>query len=263
MQYLSHSQIDTFQQCNYRWYLTSKCRIPQAPAEALTVGIAFHTALEAASNAKIAHNTLSLERLYEIAEASLRTACDRDTTQFLPDRFSDMHIKLMPMLDAFYVRIFPRLTPIAAEEKFLLHITPEIIFTGRIDTETRQHSIIDFKTSNKPWPTGAEHEKDQATAYLMAKPQAKTVVFVVFPVVNNTCTPQILPTQRTPQQIAAYSARIRSIAHAMRANEFLPQTGPLCAYCGVLGSCDAGQSWLKQHGKAAAVPILEQKEYKK
>ncbi len=255
MQYLSHSQIDMFQQCQYRWYLTYRAKAPQAPSDALTLGTAFHAAVEIAGNAKRDNESLSLQQLYEIAEQSLQNVCERDTTQFLRAHLNEMQTTVHKMLFAYYHDILPRLTTATIEEKFTMSLTPQLYFTGRIDAVTARGTIVDFKTG-KPWSTGAEHTKDQATAYLMIKTETKRVVFIVFPIVNNICIPQILPTERTPQQIATYRKHVIDTAQRMQTQTCTPHTGPLCAYCGVLGSCTVGQLWLKQQNKHAAVPII-------
>ncbi len=256
--YLSHSQIELWHQCRFRWYLTKVAKVPQAPAEALVLGNAFHVAVERIGNNVIECVPSLFDDLFDVASSALTKAIDNDATRFLAEHSDVMHEKLTIMLKAFLVDILPMYHPISTEETFT-QVFGKVVFTGRIDARTAK-SIVDFKTG-KTWLGGIEHTKDQATAYLMAYPAMERVTFIVFPVQDDVCTPQILPTHRTPDQIEVYERSIQEtaldIAIAKQENSFITSVGPLCGWCSVLGSCEIGQRWLAERGRMASVPIVK------
>lgn len=132
-------------------------------------------------------------------------------------------------------------------------------FTGRIDLLTATQTIVDYKTG-KPWELDAEHEKEQAAAYLLARPEARRVTFVVFPIEQGHCEPQIRATTRTELDLAHYRhqalATAETIEQAKQRGAFPANPGYLCGWCDVLGSCDMGQKWLAARQRKAAVPVV-------
>lgn len=260
--YLSHSQIEMWQQCQYRWYLAKIKKVPQAPAEALVLGTAFHTAIEAAGRHILTHEKNLVDDLIAIGSAEIARAVHQDTTHFLADRWTDMSEKLVIMLNAFIQQILPLYKPISVEESFHVPFSTTLQFTGRIDACTTK-SIIDFKTG-KRWEDGIEHTKSQASAYLAAKPLFTRVTFIVFSVHDRCCDVQILPTQRTDDQRAAYITSAKSVASqietAHSSGNFPAKTGVLCGWCATVGSCPVGQQWLVAHHRTPMVPMTQVNE---
>jgi hypothetical protein len=167
--------------------------------------------------------------------------------------------------------------PVAVEQSLTAALpgAPGWAFTGRVDALT-QHGIVDFKTAGKPWPAGKEHGLPQASAYYWLYQQQQQpaqerrpgqCAFLVFTTAADTssddgytCTVSRRVTRRDGPQVAMWLAMAaqtaQEIAQARTSGAFPATTGPLCGWCGVLGSCDAGRSWLAAHGRQAAVPVV-------
>jgi ATP-dependent helicase/DNAse subunit B len=261
---LSHSQIEAFEQCARRWYLTKVVKVPQAPSDALILGIAFHAALEAYGkliSGKASFPMPNGEQLQTInrgaikrfALDALNNALDeKDPHHLIPIIARDiMHTRLMSMLDQFWrVRVSIPLyrpayrTTLEVEQPFTFAINDEITFTGIIDAIASPRGavnavasprIADWKTANSltKWRTADLDHKDQATAYLIARPEAAKVTFVVFacaPTAPETCDIQSFTTTRTLEQKQAYLRKVERIAgwmQEMRTSGHAPETRTL------------------------------------
>jgi hypothetical protein len=206
--HLSHSQIKTYAGCPRRYRLERgigvAARAPQAPSEALAVGSAAHTALEAFGVA-LRENALklTLADLRERAQAALDTELEaRDPQELLTQgERREMRARLQHLMAQFYSGVLRGWLRDAAdgvavvtgvEEAFtlpLLTSDPQTgepadtgwDFTGRVDVrrslaqpaygQGRQGvatEIADFKTASKPWQLGIEHLDGQASAYAWA-----------------------------------------------------------------------------------------------
>src|SRR5260221_4480445 len=159
------------------------------------------------------------------------------------DARADMRAKGHAIIAAYIQHLRPYYAPTSVEESFDVAIpgAPGWKFTGRIDARVTladgAPAILDFKTAAKPWQSGAEDGKDQATAYIWATNQQgseaegdrqSAVVFAIFPTEPDgnggfTCKPQFRTTDRTDAQLAAYSrylvATVQQITEAKRNND--------------------------------------------
>lgn len=255
---LSHSQMDTWQQCQLRWRLQKIDKLPAAPAEALILGTAFHAALEADGIASERLTDYQLLGIFEKAfQAELANA---DPTGLITnDKRIALRRKAQLMITEYIRTVQPYFAPLDVEQDFILGMSDDVHFVGRIDAITPV-SIVDWKTANKPWQLGDQDHKDQATAYLIARPDQTRVSFAVFAPDGESCSFQSLPTTRTEEQKALYRAKVLRVADEMRAakasGNFPANPGPLCGWCNHLGSCSAGEAWLKLKGRVPAVPVL-------
>lgn len=277
MPHLSHSQCETWSQCPLRWHLQRDEGVPQAPSEALILGDAIHQALEADGRAIMrsgkGYTLLTLQGSFEVALEERLEQDDPDGLIPLA-RVVEMKHKGGAILRTYVDQLQRMFSPQSVEESFDVDIpgAPGWKFTGRIDARSTRADgteyIIDFKTG-KPWEPGIEHSKPQANAYLWADAQqgggSSSVVFCVFAIEtdemgNYRCTLQARTTTRTDDQLAGYvrylSATVQQMKHAQVSGEYPARTGPLCGWCGVLGSCDAGQAWLKSKGRKPAIPVV-------
>lgn len=273
---LSHSQIETFTSCPRRWYLTKIDRVPQAPSEHLILGDAFHQGVQADGEKILAGMPpLPLPVLRQtFREALSRRARTDDPHNLLaPFQRTEMVRRGEAMLSAYAREVQPHYHPVAVEAAFEHEIPgTEWRFSGRIDARTAgradMSTILDFKTASKPWREGDEHHKDQASAYLWAsavagwQPAAKRVTFLVF----SGDDVSFRPTTRSDSQIQAYVDDVRAtaerIAAAVASGEFPARpevrfgASSQCRWCGCLGSCDAGQAYLAEHGQTPVVPVV-------
>ena len=281
MPYLSHSQCEMVSQCMRRYFLTKIEGAPQAPSESLILGSSIHTALEADGlDLMTGYSPLPIEALWShFLNALGNHMADDDPSGLLAQQLPEIREKGRAILRAYVEHLQLRYAPQAVEESFTVEIpgAPGWKFTGRIDARVTladgTPAILDFKTG-KAWQPGAEDGKDQATAYIWATNQQgseaegdrqNAVVFAIFPTFADdsggyTCKPQFRITSRTEQQLRNYLAYLvattQQITEAKRSGDFPARTGPLCAYCGVLGSCPQGQRWLADHNRKPAIPMV-------
>lgn len=274
---LSHSSMETFAICAYRWYLLKIQQVRRAPIRALINGTAIHAALEADGRQRMAGGALTLDELRTHYDAALdETLGLEDPEHLLAEALDALRRQGHATLRA-YADLVTRISyqPIEIELPFEFSLSEDLIFTGRIDAITepfvpelarQRRTIIDFKSATRRWEVGAENRKDQATAYIMASERlgnpAECVTFVVFPYSEETGIATADPrlTRRTPGAIAAYHIKIQKTAAAIRASletgQFSEHPGPYCAWCECRGSCPAGESFLQAARIPARVPAI-------
>jgi RecB family exonuclease len=261
--FLSHSQIEQWEQCQYRWYLSKIQKAPRAPSEILTTGVAFHAALELYGRCQIEGNPATFAILRERASVTLEEELQKTDPNKLitKSQIGIMYKRILAMITAFGDYVASHFIPEEVEVDFNVPMS-SVSYTGRIDAITPT-AIIDWKTASKNWEPGSEHTKDQATAYLIAKDRPR-VTFVVFTSPKDApelCTVRTHSTTRTEEQKAAYRLKVSRVAmdirQAKETDTFKPGTGPLCGWCDVLGSCESGQKWLSSHGREPAVPVVK------
>lgn len=255
---LSHSQLETWSQCNLRWRFQKIDRIQAAPSEALILGTAFHAALEADGRASERLKDYQLLAIFEKAfQSELKTA---DPTGLISnEKRIALRRKAQLMITEYIKTVQPHYDPLAVEQDFSFMIDNDIQMRGRIDALTAV-SLVDWKTASKPWNPGDQDHKDQATAYLIARPDQTRVSFAVFAPNGESCSFQSLATTRTEEQKAQYRLKVLKVADEIRAakesGNYAANPGPLCGWCGYLGACSAGEAWLKLKGRVPQVPVL-------
>jgi hypothetical protein len=260
---LSHSQLETWQQCQFKWRLTKIDKVQKAPSEALILGTAFHAALEEDGRRKIVHNmNLQDFQMLDIFDKTMKGVLFADDPNGLitKARQTAMRAKAQLMILKYIDIVQPTFKPVSVESSFTFAVSDAVKFTGRIDAVTAR-GIVDWKTAGKPWEPGAQHSKDQASAYLTALPDQSQVSFAVFSTDGNSASFQSLPTQRTYDQQIDYQLKVMTVASqiqvAKQTGQFAANVGPLCGWCEVLGACTAGQAWLKMKGRVPQVPVIQ------
>jgi hypothetical protein len=276
--------VELFDKCPLAWRLTKLDHVPQAPAAPLIFGDAIHQALYMDGRAyMLGAPRMGLDDLVYAFSSGIEARLwleDPGKTLILQAQRDDMHKDARAIFAGYVEHVQPFYFPLAVEQWFgqdpVIPIpdAPGWTFTGILDARVKigalGHGILDFKTG-KPWPAGAEHGKPQASAYLWADQQrpvaidnpalfsrASFVMFILLPVVDGACVPQLRTTRRQPADLHAYAEHLaivaREIDEAKASGDFTAKTGPLCAYCGCLGSCETGQDWLRSKGRESHVP---------
>ena len=260
---LSHSQLETWQQCQLKWRLTKIDKVAKAPSEALILGTAFHAALELDGQEIMDHgDKLKDWELLAAFERTMKGELFRnDPGNLITKRQQvSMRAKAQLMILKYIDIVQPTFKPVSVESSFTFAVSEAVKFTGRIDAVTAR-GIVDWKTASKPWEAGTQHGKDQAQAYLTALPEQAQVSFAVFSTDGNSATFQSLATQRDEAKAAAYKAKVldtaQQIQTAKETGQFEAKVGPLCPWCEVQGSCTAGQAWMKLKGKVPQVPVIQ------
>lgn len=257
---LSHSQLETWEQCPARWFHQKIMRYPQAPSDALILGDAVHGAIEEDGKLRrLGVGGWTQGALYGafVARLDERLAHDDSHELLSAAKRHEMRLRGQAMLRAYHQGFAPDYHPTEVEAAFpdvLLEPEndegePPIRFTGRIDArvDTYRHTltsgaaettvepirrIVDFKTASKPWAYGAEHAKPQADAYLWAEARgyerlASGVLFVVMTTRQTaegrwSAGIDLRATTRAPQQLAAYERRVRATGREIAAAKASP-----------------------------------------
>jgi putative RecB family exonuclease len=259
---LSHSQLETWEQCRLKWKFQKIDMLPSAPSEALIFGTAIHAMLEM-DGYLIANENSRMQDFHMLAafDKVLQAELAKSDPYNLinKQRMIAMRARAQDIIRKYIAIVQPTYRPIEVEKDFSFILDGLVEFRGRIDAVTAT-SILDWKTASKPWETESQHQKDQATAYLIARPDMARVSFAVFSGVGDDCRFQSLATTRTERQKEDYSHKVLMAAGAIHAAEadddFPANPGPLCGWCGMLAHCTAGQVWLKLKGRVPQVPVL-------
>jgi RecB family exonuclease len=257
---LSHSQIETWQACPLRWKLQTLDQVPAAPQPAFLLGTAVHAAIEADNRARLEGQApLALEDLLDAGRAALVQGLERDDPEDHLQRLSaTLALQAKALLTAYHRQIAGRFVPLRIEAPFRVAIpeTPDWTFTGRIDAlmldQDGEQVIVDYKTAKRPWPTGAERSKLQATAYLWAAQQAdwgavQHVVFIPLVVTSvplgYSASAELRPTRRTRDDLVAYTHLLHQVREEMLASAasgfYLAKPGWQCDFCSVAQACPA------------------------
>jgi len=279
---ISHSQLETIDQCQMKWYLEKVKKVRQGPNVNFLLGNAFHESVEEYGNLyinthDIPTNTLA-DDLIDIAynRMSIQLREEDPDTQYISQATRDtIKEQLATMLHGFVEHVVPTYKPLFVEKTFCFDLLPSIGFTGRIDAITA-NSIVDFKTAKslEKWiHNGGGDRKEQATAYLVAADEMAQkdnltyptqVTFLVFAcdaATSKQLEIQAFPTVREIAQKKLWHSKSLLKAKMMidlKGGIGTPthNTSPLCRWCGVIGACDVGMRYVQMSGKPIEVPVL-------
>ena len=282
---ISHSQLETFNACQYRWYLEKVRKVAQGPNTAFWLGTAFHEALEAFGQMSIAGergnlDTVLIDALVGIACQQLATerSLHDPSNQYVDEfQWDTMTTQLDSMLTAFVEQIAPTYHPLAVEQQFSFAVDDAVQCLGYMDAIT-PHAIVDFKTASAKsfgrWIVDGADDKPQATAYLLAqddrvakgldvvRPQKATfVVFGCDAASPHRVDVRLFPTRRSEEEKRLWleeAAETAQVMRKIRADTVKPTHNPtiLCRWCGVAGSCTVGRDFVQRNRWKMEVPLL-------
>jgi putative RecB family exonuclease len=148
---LSQSQVRTFTECSARWMFKYSWELPDPPTPALTLGEAFHAAMEANFRQKI--ETRKDLPVAEVAQAYRRAFAERaGETQFGADDPATVEAKGAELVALYMREAAPRIQPRAVEVEVEGKIAG-VRVRGRIDLVDWAGRIVEFKTSSRK-PSG-------------------------------------------------------------------------------------------------------------
>ena len=287
---LSHTQMEVWGQCPRKWALLYAEQVPAAPNEYFILGRAIHAAFEADGQRHIAGlPPLNTSEILEVfSERLAQEVMQRDPLGLLADRTGLLNVRGASIVNAYIQKVQRRYSPVSVEEQFHVPIAGlsrdlesqgQWEFAGIVDARTEPTTgptIIDFKTSTKPWARGKELKGAQASAYLWAEhvarrqPRATRFTFIVFVSPESThargiCEVDVRTTSRTQSQLETFGGTVRQvvadISNARKSGVYDPCPSPLCGWCTVLGHCSSGQKWLAERGRTPSVPVLRPDSY--
>ena len=237
--YLSFSQINTFNTCPLQYRYRYIQRIPAPPSAAQSFGISVHNALNKFYQQICKGEKPSKEDLLKTLKSV-----------WIPLGYSSKaHEKKMKkeakrMLENFYKQIDWKIIPKSLEQLFAIKIIPQLKVGGRIDRVDEidgKLEVIDYKTGK------VMEQKDvdkslQMTVYALAavdqgiygrKPEDLLLTFYFLN------TGEKISTKRTRKQLQEAKKELIEKAKEIGKSKFEPTPGRLCNFCDYKLICEA------------------------
>lgn len=262
MDHVSPSMLNKFVECPREFQQRYLLDAPERPAEALSLGTAFHAAMELNMAQKIeSHVDLPLVEVVEwYDDSGFAAVVERDQEKtgheiVWDTSYEDAKTRGRLMVGSYHRDVSPRLQPIAVEGAFSVPMNLPVPVTGRFDLLTEEVAI-DWKSSKKRMTSPKTDWLIQAAIYSFAtgKPvEFHTVscttsdhrVGIVTPLESaallvNPSQGEITAFQRT---IAALVDEMCHYMHRYGAEQAWPTRGRFhmfaCSYCSFRSDCPA------------------------
>ena len=241
--YLSYSQIDTFNKCPLQYKYRYIVKIPTPPSAAASFGSSMHLALQRFYERRKKGEDLTQKNLLSILD-EIWIPLGYGTKQYEEKMKKRGYDMLREFFEKFYdAKILPR----DLEYLFKVKITPTLRVGGkidRVDVHNGKLEIIDYKTGKKP--SDAETKDNlQMTLYALAatdpgiynkKPEEVILTFYFFN------TNEKISSTRTDKQLIEAKKILQDTAKKMAESTFLPEVGSWCDFCDFKLICPAWQS---------------------
>lgn len=245
--YLSYSQIDTFNTCPLQYKYRYLLKIPVPPSAALSFGDTIHQTMKDFYQRAIAGQNPTKEDLLKILEENW-------SPLGYPSKLHEEKYKKegQKILCEFFDRYYnPSQLPIALEQVFSVKIAPNLKVGGKIDRIDQTPSgieIIDYKTGKSP--TQKEVEKDlQLALYALAAvdgtltymgilkkiPQPEEVLVSFFFFDNQ----EKISTVKDKSDFETLKKELLEKAQQISQSTFPPTPGKHCDFCEYRLLCEA------------------------
>jgi len=238
--YLSYSQIETFNNCPLQYRYRYIQRIPVSPSAAQTFGDILHRTLKDFYQGIKQGKKLKEKDLWEILNnnwSSFGYASKAHEEK--------MKIQAKRMLKDFYQKFDHKLVPKDLEQPFIIKVSPDLKVGGKIDRvdeiKDGKLEIIDYKTG-KTWEQKELDNSLQMTVYALAasdkgiydkKPEDLILTFYFLD------SGQKKSTQRTKEQLEEAKQMIEEKAKEIQLSLFEPKPNNLCDFCEYKLICEA------------------------
>jgi DNA helicase-2/ATP-dependent DNA helicase PcrA len=231
---LSVSSLLTYERCPKMFYWTYVRPLPRRSSEAARVGTEVHRWIELQSKGQGALFDVEAELDLAPDEASTGTGGRGRSVAELKERWTSSR--------------FAATTPLYTERPFLLMVGGFVI-GGRIDavfgTDGGPWEVVDYKTGSVP-------ASDDPVAGLQLDVYALACQELWGKGPSDlTLTYAYIGEGKEVSRAAAAAEEIRSrIATTLQSlsTDFTPSPGPQCRSCDFLMACDAGRTWVDEHG---------------
>ncbi|MCL4382861.1 ATP-dependent helicase [Patescibacteria group bacterium] len=235
--YLSYSQIQTFEVCPLHYKLRYIFKVPTPPTAAQSIGSSAHNTLDKFYASVLAGKKPSLNLLKETLN---KEWVEEGFTSKSHERQSFK--KAEKILTSFYKKEFDaKHLPISLEQMFKVPIASErpLMIGGKIDRVDEVEGgieIIDYKTGERV-PSQKDADKDmQLTIYALAATSIKSVPFDRKPAnIKLTLyfleTGEKVTTERTTEQLEEAKKKILEIRDKIEKSDFTCSKHMFCANC--------------------------------
>ena len=255
--YLSYSQVTTYQSCKLKFFYTYvEGRKPEAISAAMLLGSAIHKAIEEHFQTLLAaESPLTVEQMMttyrrhwqeevgdipiqyprEDTEDTMASTAQRMLEQFVQSPLAKPTGKVLGLEESIRFRLSPDIPDILSRVDMLEHCGDELVIT-------------DFKTARSMWSQEtAEEHADQLNLYgAAAEPMARELgakVKLRFIVLTKAKTPKVeeFPITHDPDRIQRVSTVIQRVFQDMQTGVVYPNPSVMnCAGCPHQGKC---KSW--------------------
>ncbi len=239
--YLSFSQIDTFNTCPLQYRYKFIQRIPVLPGAAASFGDSIHKTLRDFYQRVKKGEKLTKKDLLKILEINW-------SSQGYASKIHEEKMKKVGerMLSDFYEKFDSKIVPRDLEQSFIIKVSPNLKIGGkidRIDEKEGKIEIIDYKTGK------ILEQKDidkslQMTVYALAatdkglydkKPEEVVLTFYFLENLEKKST------KRTVEQLKQAKSQLLEKAKEIEKSTFEPTPGVWCDFCDFKLICEAWQ----------------------
>jgi DNA helicase II / ATP-dependent DNA helicase PcrA len=227
-QFLSYTQISTYQTCPLKYKFSYILNIPTPPSHALSFGSTIHDTLRDFHSYQMMGNTITLETLLKIYQKNWQPL------GYLDQEHRDRQFeKGKELLTNYYDQnAGSKIKPLEIEKSFNIRIDG-VRFYGRIDRidplENGAVEIIDYKTGN---PKGQkEVDKDSQVAFyalgvkeaLKLRPEKLSLYFVE--------SGEKITTTRTEKDLEDKKEEVKEVLTQIKSGDFEATPGHHCEWC--------------------------------
>jgi hypothetical protein len=236
--HLSHSQVNLFDKCQLAWFFRYVRRIEKPPTVYMLMGQCYHKALALNFRQKrVTGEDLPLGDVldcylnsFEEGVSAGNIDCPYD--QNLPG-YRD---QVVPVLEHYYQNhVVGKMEPLLVEYDFARDV-PGIDrpFTGIIDLQLTDGTIVDFKTTSRKWSDADAASDNQSTGYAMLYGYDTDFEFHIGIRGKKTPAVQIVTLRRTRQDVEDYCRHLQNVVAQMKELEDGQAEPTLCT-----GFCNA------------------------
>ncbi len=224
--YISHSQVQTFNQCPLKYKYRYVLGIPTPANHALSFGQTIHRTLRDFHRAEL-FSEKGLEYLHKLYGNHWIDE-GYESQEHKEKRFEEGKALLEDYYNVYRGKLAK---PLYLEKKFTLKIAgiPLIGSIDRVDEVEDGVEIIDYKTG-KVKDKNAVDKDDQLTIYALAARDAldlKPSTLALYFLSGN----KRIETTRTPEELSEKREELRDVVERIKASKFEPKVGYLCQWC--------------------------------